>query len=298
YSIGCMKSLMLIGQNSEASTCLKPAQLFPVMVGAGNGPESVIGYLDTWLGSMCGAPACSDNLLYEVLTNLTRDCSEEFGLGGPAAQVTQTIATLQAGYQTARKVACLKDTNSAGINCVTGTLRNIESLTGALSLNDTNIASIAKYVTKGFPKSVICTNCVKAAYTMMNQALPGSLFSASDTKDATTLCGASFAGEFNLLPVCDLSEAQTKDCSDGIIPPGIVSTALDASTAKVTTSIVSSSTLTPTPSSTRATPSPTVTPTSTPTPTKKNSALGHGSSLPSIVFIALSGLVAAGVEMV
>ncbi|KAG6915760.1 hypothetical protein DXG01_009997 [Tephrocybe rancida] len=282
YSIGCMNSLLAIGQNAEAQTCLKPAQLLPVLIGAGNGPESVIGYMDTWLGSMCGAPACSDDTLYLVLNNLTRDCSDEFGLGGTAPEMQKTIATLQAGYKTARKVACLKDTNSGGINCVTGSLRNIETLTGALNLNDTNILSIASYVKKGFPKSVVCTNCIKAAYSLIVQALPGS-FSDSDTKSATKLCGAAFA--------------------DGGIPPGIVSTAFEAAVIKGPTTATpvptTTSTSTPTPKPTWST--ATLSPTPTPTPTstkKKNSALGRGSVLSCSAFMVISGLVAVGVGMV
>lgn len=107
YSIGCMNTLMAIGQDPAARTCLKPAQLLLVMVGAGDGPESVVGYLDTWLGSMCSAPACSDDTLTSVLQNLTASCSDEFGLS--SSRVQQMISTVTAGYQTVRKVACLEE---------------------------------------------------------------------------------------------------------------------------------------------------------------------------------------------
>ncbi|KAG6828509.1 hypothetical protein H0H87_001755, partial [Tephrocybe sp. NHM501043] len=304
YSIGCLNSLMLIGQNAEASTCLKPAQLLPVLVGAGNGPDSVIRYLDTWLGSMCGAPACSDVTLYGVLNNLTRDCSAEFGLGGTAAQMQQTITALKTGYKTARNVACLKDTNSDGVNCLTGTLRNIESLTGPLNMNDTNIASIASYIKKGFPKTVICTDCMKGAFSLISQALPGS-FSGSDKAYVTDLCGASFAGETQSSHVSQSSSVEVDASLDGGIPPGLENTAFTTSAATSSTSLVSSSTSTPTPAPS-PTPSPTpspvpsssVTPPPSPTPKKKNSALGAGSMLPFGAFMAMLGFVAFGIGMV
>ncbi|KAG6862013.1 hypothetical protein C0995_008200 [Termitomyces sp. Mi166 len=178
-----------------ARTCLQPAQLLPIMIGAGNGPESAIGYLDTWLGNMCSAPACSDDTLTAVLSSLTTGCSDEFGLS--SSRVQQTIATVKAGYKTVRKVACLNErdsSSSGGINCVTGTLRNIEMLIGTMNLNATNILSIANLVKKGFPSSVVCTSCMKGAFTLMNQTMPGS-FSASDIEYATDLCGPSFVGE-------------------------------------------------------------------------------------------------------
>ncbi|KAG6808445.1 hypothetical protein H0H93_016917, partial [Arthromyces matolae] len=149
--------------------------------------------------------------------------------------------------------------NSEDINCVTGTLRNVEALTGSLSLNDSNLASIANYVQKGFPASVICTNCMKGAYTLLNQSLPGS-FSASDTKYATDLCGAAFA--------------------DGGIPPGLISTASVA----IGTGSGSTSTSSPT---------------TVISPTPTNSALGRRRSvLSSGAFFVISCLVAFSVGLV
>jgi len=255
YSIGCMNTLISIGQNPEVGACLKPALLLPILVGAGNGPESVIGYVDAWLGSMCGSPACSDGTLNAVVANVTKGCSAEFGLG----QAQQTLDFVK-NYQTARKVACLKD---GQVNCVTGSLRNVESVTGAMSLQENNIVAIVKAAKKGFPSSVICTNCMKGAYTIINKALPGS-FSASDTKYATDMCGASFV--------------------DGGIPPGLISTALEPSAA-------------PAPSTT-TTPSPTTAPIPAVTPTNKNAALGGPSVMSSGVFMVISGLVIWSAGMV
>ncbi|KAG5734906.1 hypothetical protein E4T56_gene13910 [Termitomyces sp. T112] len=273
YSIGCMNSLMAIGQDPAAHTCLKPAQLLTVMIGAGNGPESVIGYLDTWLESMCGAPACSDDTLIAVLSNLTTSCSDEFGLS--SSRIQQTIATVKAGYKTVREVACLKDSNSGGINCVTGTLRNVEVLTGTMNLNVTDIRSIANLVKEGFPSSVVCTDCMKGAFTLMNQTMPGS-FSTSDIKRATELCGASFV--------------------DGGIPPGLVSAASGA-IAKNVTSTTNPAISVTTSSFASTTSTPTFTTTPTPTPTKKNAAPRRGSAMSLAAFLVISGLVASIVDL-
>lgn len=100
-----MNTLINIGSNSEISACLSPALLLPVLVGLGNGPESVVGYLDAWLASMCASPACSSDALSALVNNVTNGCSVEYGL----PQVKQTLDFVQKNYQTARKVVCLKE---------------------------------------------------------------------------------------------------------------------------------------------------------------------------------------------
>ncbi|KAG6832833.1 hypothetical protein H0H92_009452 [Tricholoma furcatifolium] len=254
--------------NADARACIKPSSLLPVLVGMGNGPESIVGYLDTWLGDMCAAPACSDATLSAVITNLTNSCSDEFGLDSSSMQ--QTISSFQAGYQTYRDVACLRDTNSSDINCVTGTLRNIEAITGAMSLNDTDLTSISSVATKGFPSSVVCTNCMKGAYTIINQNLPGTIAS-NVTSYVTGLCGASFA--------------------NGGIPPGLVETAYNASAVSTSTSTSAAPVYT---STSTSTPSPTATPIAN----YSNGALSHASVLSSGAVLALSGIVALFVGFV
>jgi len=256
YSIGCVNTLVDLGLNPDVGACLQPAYLLPILIGVGNGPESVIGYVDAWLASTCASPACSDATLNTVITNVTNGCSAEFGL----SQGQQTLDFIKTNYQTARKVACLKD---GPVNCVTGTLRNIESATGTMNLQENNILAITKAATKGFPSSVICTNCMKGAYSIINKEIPGS-FTASDTKYVTDTCGAAFA--------------------DGGIPPGLVASAWEPS-ANVAAS----------PTTTSATPTPTaVVPASIP----KNAALGARSMLSSGAFMAISGLIAFSAGMV
>jgi hypothetical protein len=265
YSIGCMNTLINIGQNPDVGVCLKPASLLPILIGLGNGPESMIGYLDTWLASMCGSPSCSDDTLNAVVTNLTNGCSAEFSL----PQVQQSLNFVKANYKTARKVACLKD---GQVSCVTGTLRNIESVVGTFNLQENNILAIAKVAKAGFPSSVLCTNCMKGAYTIINKAIPGS-FSASDTKYATDTCGAAFA--------------------DGGIPPGLISVDADPVAKPAPPATTTSITSTPTPS-----PTPTPTPTPTPSPKPKSAALGGPTMLSSGAFMAISALIVVSVGMV
>ncbi|KAF5381970.1 hypothetical protein D9615_004276 [Tricholomella constricta] len=256
YSIGCMKTLMDLQQNAEVTTCLQPTLLVPILVGLGNGPESVIGYTDAWLAGMCGAPACTDDTLNTAISKVTTGCSAEFGI----AEVQHALDFLKKGYRTLRKVVCLKD---GEVNCVSGSLRNIEAITGTMSLDANNLVSIAGAAKKGFPSSVICTNCMKGAYSIINKELPGA-FTDSDTKYATDTCGAQFA--------------------DGGIPPGLVSSAWEPSNSEA-----------PAPSSTSITPqsTPTIAPISVaPSPNRKNGALGGPSALSSGAFIAVSGFIA------
>lgn len=77
---------------------------------------------------------------------------------------------------------------------MTQTLKNIESITGTMNLNDNDITALTTAGSAGFPANVTCTNCMKGAFTIVNQELSGTI-STADTKYATDTCGASFAGE-------------------------------------------------------------------------------------------------------
>jgi len=260
YSIGCMNTLIQIGQNPDVGACLQPSLLLPILVGMGNSGDSIISYVDTWLTSLCGSPLCSDATLNAVVTNVTSACSAEFSL--PDLQTSLNF--VRTNYATARKVMCLKD---GQVNCLSGTLYNIQSVTGAMSLNNTNIISIVKTAKAGFPSKFLCTDCLKGAYSLIKAALPGT-FSTSDAKYASDTCGASFV--------------------DGGIPPGLVEVQVPAAKSVVSTTttiplpvVTITSSVAPVTSftirvpSTTITPTPTRTPTPTPTPVKKNAAVGR-----------------------
>jgi len=87
--------------------------------------------------------------------------------------VTAHISTVEAFYPTVRQVICLKDTSTSTL-CVPELLTNIQSSTTTLSLN--NIVSLVTKLVSGqstgIPSSAVCTDCTKAAYTLISQGIP------------------------------------------------------------------------------------------------------------------------------
>ena len=67
---------------------------------------------------------------------------------------------------------------------------------GTMDLSANNVAAIAQGIKKGFPSSVLCTDCVKGAYTMINQKVPGTFSQANETY-VTNTCGASFGSQYH-----------------------------------------------------------------------------------------------------
>lgn len=87
---------------------------------------------------------------------------------------------------------------SGNTNCITQTLKNLETVVGPLSINN-----IIQVVSKGFdfqtiPKNFTCTNCVKEAYNILKQDF-GTLSDAQDAQGVQQQCGADFTGEPNEL---------------------------------------------------------------------------------------------------
>lgn len=122
---------------------------------------------------------------------------------------------------------------SGNTNCITETLTNIQNLVGNLSL--TNIEGL---VASGFPSnvstndtsSVLCTDCVKAAYNVINTDFPSLISSEQSTLQSQ--CGSSFTGK-QIAIRCSFSE--TSDFStDGSAPSGIVETASNSSSSTST----------------------------------------------------------------
>lgn len=188
-SSGCEKSVSDVIASPDAA-CLNPSGLLPIFLGGAN--TSLVAPINNWLTGFCSAAPCSNQTLAAIVTNVTTGCSNELkalGLGsGTAAEITTTV---QQFYPTVRKVLCLKD-DSTNQNCITETLTNIEKTTGPLSFDKiaselTNPLALASAV----PKDVICSNCVKAAYNVINQDLKGLIPSAANSTVSST-CGASF----------------------------------------------------------------------------------------------------------
>jgi len=96
---------MAVASNPEIANCLAPNLLLPILVGAGNGPDSVINPVDAWISGMCAQPACSDTALTTLINNVTAGCSAEWGLPG----VQTVVGTVKQSYATFRSVVCLKE---------------------------------------------------------------------------------------------------------------------------------------------------------------------------------------------
>lgn len=100
----CFAALSNIAANTAASQCLAVNALIPVVTAA-QGNSSLIPPLNNWLGSMCGAPACSNDTLAAVVTNLTSGCSTYLNI---SSDPTSLIPKVQSLYPTVRKILCLK----------------------------------------------------------------------------------------------------------------------------------------------------------------------------------------------
>ncbi|KAF8897059.1 hypothetical protein CPB84DRAFT_1781457 [Gymnopilus junonius] len=202
-SSACTNALTGIATNPDAAACLSPGSLVPIIAGGAN--ASIVSPINNWLTSLCSAPACSNDTIAAVVQNITSGCSNELsGLGLTSSMVPSITGIIEQYYPTARQVVCLKDGNT---NCVTQTLTNIQNVVGPLTLN--NIVQIASNATTTtLPSNVTCTNCVKAAYNIINSAIPSL---TSDSAPAVqSECGASF--------------------TDGTTPSGIAESASTSST--------------------------------------------------------------------
>lgn len=253
FSIGCMTTLMNMLSDPNVA-CLNPSMLLPILISSGN--DSLITPIDNWLTGMCASQACSSNTLSNVVTNLTAGCAAEFNLP-PQSQVSQTVATVQKYYATARKVACLASGNKL---CVTSELTLMQPSTGVINLSQSNVNSILLLGQFVYPPNITCTDCMHGAVTIINQDLPGVIPQASMTRASST-CGTSFV--------------------DGGIPPGLIETAVGLTTNNSTA---------PPSMSTYIAPSSTTTLPST-TPYYPASSASSTSSAPSRSSTSLSSLI-------
>ncbi|KAF8967879.1 hypothetical protein BDZ97DRAFT_475549 [Flammula alnicola] len=186
-STACTNTLAGVATNPDAATCLSAGSLIS-LVGGGSS-SSIITPINTWLTSLCGAPACSNATLAAVVQNVTTGCSTELsGLGFTSDLTSSVTAIVQQYYPTVRKVVCLKDGDT---NCITQTLTNFQSVVGTLTLS--NIANLVSNPPSNIPTNVTCTNCVKAAYSVINQDIPSIVSGAAPSLQSE--CGTSFTGK-------------------------------------------------------------------------------------------------------
>jgi len=174
--------LTQVAANPDASACLKISAL----LGAALQPNaSIIGPVDGWLQSMCGAAPCSNATIAAAVTNITNGCSAELSTAGSSSAGSITTLVEQY-YPTTRKILCLSD---SGTNCITQTLTNIQNILGTLSLS--NVADVIENAAKAnsIPSNVTCTNCVKEAYNIFSQDFPSA--SSGLKSQLQSECGAS-----------------------------------------------------------------------------------------------------------
>ncbi|KAF8200958.1 hypothetical protein BJ912DRAFT_947698 [Pholiota molesta] len=183
-STACTNTLAVIAQNPDAASCLSPGSLVSLATGGAN--ASVIPTINSWLTSVCGASACSNDTLAAVVQNVTSGCSTELsGLGLTSSVASSITPLVQQYYPTVRKVACLKDGST---NCITQTLTNVQNIVGNLTIS--NIMQIIANPPSTIPTNVSCTDCIKAAYNVVNQDVPSLISGAAPSLQSQ--CGASF----------------------------------------------------------------------------------------------------------
>lgn len=78
-------------------------------------------------------------------------------------------------------------------------LTGIQSATTTLSLNSiiTLVTKLVSGRSTGIPSSAVCTNCTKAAYTVLSQGLPG--IATAVQSSFSSECGANYTSNFGFI---------------------------------------------------------------------------------------------------
>jgi len=184
----CSSTLLSIASTPQA-TCLDLTLLAPLVL---SNTTSVVPTVNTWLTGVCSQGPCSNATLQTVVTNITTGCATDLAsLGLGTTDPSALITTVQAAYPTVRQVGCLKDTSADSL-CVTELLNDIQADTTTLSIN--NIVGLITQIISGanitIPQNVTCSNCSKAAYTIVSQNFPSIV--SSDQSALQSECGSSF----------------------------------------------------------------------------------------------------------
>lgn len=202
----CQTALLNTASSSSAA-CLNPSGIISLVVTNSN-TSSVIPGVNTWLSGMCSQAACSNSTLQTVVTDIVSGCSTELSSLGVTTNSTAIVTSIQATYPTVRQLMCLNDTSTKTL-CVPEVLTDIQSATTTVSLNNI-VALLTKLMSgqsTGIPSSALCTNCTKAAYTVLSQGLPRVASTAQSSFSSE--CGTNY--------------------TDGQMPSGIQETASNSS---------------------------------------------------------------------
>lgn len=206
------QSALLNTSISSSAACLNPSGLISLVV-TNSATSSVIPGVTTWISGLCSQAACSNATLQTIVTDLISGCSTDLSsLGVDTTNSTAIVTSIQAAYPTVRQLMCLNESvwqllfpfplsnqfcsTSTNTLCVPELLTNIQSATTTLSL-DNIVSLVTKLVSgqsTGIPSSAVCTNCTKAAYTVLSQGLPGVASTAQSSFSSE--CGANYTGNF------------------------------------------------------------------------------------------------------
>jgi len=188
FSAQCNTALTSVATNPDAAACLSTGPLLTFVNSAiGGSNTSLVTGLNTYLTSMCGAPACSNDTLAAVVQNVTTGCATDLSSLGVTSSIAPMITgVIQQFYPTARKVLCLKDGND---NCVVQTLTNLQTVTGDLT-SVGNVLGLLNIDVTDLPTNITCTNCVKAAYNTISADVPS--INPDVSSFLSNKCGATF----------------------------------------------------------------------------------------------------------
>ncbi|KAJ7287770.1 hypothetical protein C8J57DRAFT_1284869 [Mycena rebaudengoi] len=163
--------------NSPDAACLNPAPLLSLFVSVGSTPPSIPDTINNWLNGLL-MPR-----LRPVVANVTSGCAGDLD-GSTTESVTKLVQQI---YPLARQAMCLKDT-STNVLCVTQSLKSLEDIVGTLTPTDLNAGTLItdfQKVVQG-AANLACTNCVKAAGSLVSQQFPEA------AQGINALCGAGF----------------------------------------------------------------------------------------------------------
>ncbi|KAJ7497419.1 hypothetical protein FB451DRAFT_1076101 [Mycena latifolia] len=183
-SSACQNALSQVAGNSDANACLSISSLLSAVIQSNS---SIITPVDNMLKALCAAAPCSNATLEAVVTNVTTGCSAELSSAGSSVSASSITTLVEQYYPTVRQLICLTD---SGTNCITQTLTNIQTILGTLSLTNVGDVITNAFSTTEIPSNVTCSNCVKAAYNVLNDTFPDAV--SSEASALQSECGSSF----------------------------------------------------------------------------------------------------------
>jgi len=172
-STQCAASLAPLLSDPGAGPCLALPDLVQVLSGA-----SLDQSLNTWISSLCSAPACNDATLAVVAGDLASgSCSSLLTALGLPTDASTLTSILETAYPVIRNIACLEDTTT-GAFCLTESITNIETVTGPVTLQDLVGFFQSPPAPGTLPANIICTNCIQEIYNIFSKYASASFISS------------------------------------------------------------------------------------------------------------------------